>query len=125
MDSIITLKKKLSSFVSDKGYLINVSDEVYFELLKTWEGWTGPSKEFYSSLGFSYYKIAGLLGKAKKMQREGHFGTSDFKEVQMESSSGQTPELSPCGCAEVILKNGQVVRFSQVDLLVEFLKKAA
>ena len=32
-----TLKKKLSTYVTDKGYLKNVSEEILFELLKSWE----------------------------------------------------------------------------------------
>jgi hypothetical protein len=51
---VITLKKKLSSYKSDKGYLKNVSDEFLFEVLVTWENWTCPSQEFYRSLGFTH-----------------------------------------------------------------------
>lgn len=118
-----TLKKKLSSFVTKKGYLKNVNDETYFELLKAWENWTGTSKEFYRSLGFSSSKLAGLIGKAKKMQREGHFGEGEFKEVKVEASEGI--EICPIVGMEMVLKNGQVIRFAQVDTLIDFLKKAA
>jgi hypothetical protein len=117
------LKKRLSSFVTDKGYLKNVNDETYFELLKAWENWTGSSKEFYRTLGFSSRQLAGLIGKAKKMQREGHFGDSEFKEVRLEAAEGI--EVYPTIGMEVMWKNGQVIRFSQVDTLIDFLKKAS
>jgi hypothetical protein len=37
-----TLKKKLSTYESDKGYLKNASDDVLYEVLVAWENWTGP-----------------------------------------------------------------------------------
>ena len=68
------LKKKLSVYVTDKGYLKNVSDEVLYEILVAWENWSGSSKEFYRSLGFTAAQMAALIGKAKKYKRQGHFG---------------------------------------------------
>lgn len=120
---VSTLKKKLSSFLTEKGYLKNVNDETYFELLKAWEEWTGSSKEFYRSLGFSSRQMAGLIGKAKKLQREGHFGNSEFKEIKVEATNGI--EVYPVIGMEIVWKNGQVIRFAQVETLIEFLKKAA
>lgn len=117
------LKKRLSSFVTEKGYLKNVNDETYFELLKAWENWTGSSKEFYRSLGFTARQLAGLIGKAKKMQREGYFGDGEFKEVKVETADGV--EIYPTIGMEVVWKNGQVIRFAKVDTLIDFLKKAA
>jgi hypothetical protein len=121
---VITLKKKLSSYSSDKGYLKNVSDELLFEVLVTWENWTGPSQEFYRSLGFSHKQMAGLIGKAKRMKRDGHFGGSEFKQIQIESSEVSSSAASPCTGIEVTWNDGKVIRFQQVDLLIEFLKKA-
>jgi hypothetical protein len=121
---LITLKKKLSTYTSSKGYIKNVSDDVLFEILTAWENWTGPSKEFYKALGFSQTQLASLVGKAKKMKREGYFGEETFKEIKLETIDNIT-SLPPCSGVEVIWKNGQVLRFSQVDLLIDFLKKAA
>ena len=122
-----TLKRKLSTYVSDKGYLKNVSDEVLYEVLLAWENWTGSSKEFYRSLGFSQTQMASVIGKAKKLKREGYFGNSEFKEIKVE---GMVPDaavgaLGPCPAAEVLWSNGKVIRFSGVDLLLDFLKKAS
>ena len=77
------LKKQLSTYRSPKGIIKNVSNEVYFELLKAWESWTGSSKEFYSSIGVSKMQAAGILGKAKRLQRDGAFGAMEFSEVKM------------------------------------------
>lgn len=121
---LISLKKRLSTYSSDKGYLKNVGDDVLYEVLKAWELWTGPAKDFYKALGFSSRQMASVIGKAKKLKREGYFGVEGFKEINIEPTDSASP-LSPCSGVEVIWKNGQVLRFSQVDTLVEFLKKAA
>jgi len=120
-----TLKKKLSTYVSDKGYLKGVSDEVLYEILIAWENWTGTSSDFYRTLGFSFRQMAGLIGKAKKLKREGHFGAGEFKQIRVEGSLPATEVFVPCAAVEVILTNGQVIRFSGVDYLVDFLKKSA
>lgn len=124
MDNV-TLRKKLSSYESEKGYLKNVSDDVLFEVLVAWENWTGSSKEFYRSLGFSAAQMASVIGKAKKLKREGRFGEGEFKAVKIEGALEETPGPSPCLGAEVVWSNGTVIRFAQVDLLLDFLKKSA
>lgn len=125
----VTLKKKLSTYVSAKGYLTNVSDDVLYEVLVAWENWTGSSKEFYRGLGFSQTQMAGIIGKAKKLKREGHFGSGDFKQVSVEGgldSVASTVNLSsPCIGAEITWTNGRVIRFAGVDMLLDFLKKAS
>ena len=122
----VTLRKKLSTYVSDAGRIKNASDELLFDLLKAWEEWPGTAKDFYRSIGFSHRQMAKLIGKAKKLQREGYFGNPDFKEIQLEpsSSAAAVPQTSWIG-AEIVWDGGRVIRFSQVDLLLEFLKKAA
>lgn len=125
MDNV-TLKKKLSSYESDKGYLKNVSDEVLFEVLVAWENWTGTGKEFYRSLGFTQRQMASIIGKAKKLKREGHFGSGDFKQIKIEDPTVPSPSaVGPCAGAEIVWTNGRVIRFLQMDLLLDFLKKSA
>jgi hypothetical protein len=84
MDNTI-LKKKLSTFRSTAGKLIGVTPEVLFEVLRAWESWPGKSRDFYASIGVSYRQMAALLGKAKKMQRQGEFPAEEFKEINIES----------------------------------------
>ena len=122
---LLTLKKKLSTYESDKGYLKNVSDDVLFEVLTAWENWTGPSKDFYRSLGFSHAQMAGVVGKAKKLKREGHFGSGEFKQVRLDPSMVDSAVAGPCAGAEIVWTNGRVIRFSGVDMLLDFLKKAS
>ena len=126
MDNL-TIRKKLSTYVSDGGQLRKVSEEVLYEVLLAWENWTGSAVEFYRSIGFTQKQMASLLGKAKKLKREGYFGASEFKQIKIEGplESGLTPLSGPCPAAEIVWTNGQVIRFSGVDCLVDFLKKSA
>ena len=128
MDNV-TLRKKLSSYQTDGGYLKNVGDDVLYELLVSWENWPGTSKEFYRSLGFTDKQMAGLVGKAKRLKREGHFGDGDFKAIKIEgvdSAGGDSVvDIRPCAAAELIWSGGQVIRFSDVSTLIDFLKKSA
>ena len=73
MTDLAVLKKKLSTFRSETGKLMNVSDELLFEILIVWEQWTGPASGFYSGLGADHRKMAKLIGRAKRLKREGVF----------------------------------------------------
>ena len=123
---LTTLKKKVSVYVSDKGYIKGVTDEVLYEMLIAWEQWTGSSKDFYRSLGLSAAQIAPMLGRAKKLKREGKFGEGEFKQIVLDPSMvDASASKGPCVGAEVTWTNGRVIRFSGVDMLMEFLKKSA
>jgi hypothetical protein len=122
MDNI-TLKKKMSSYVSDKGYLKNVPEDILLEVLIAWENWSASSKEFYSSLGFTQTQMASLIGKAKRLKREGYFGDGDFKQLKVLSNDATTSQTS--GAAEIVFPDGKLIRFSQVEFLLDYLKKSA
>jgi hypothetical protein len=124
MDNSI-LKKKLSAFVTDKGYVKGVPDDALYEILVAWEQWPGPGKEFYRSLGLTPSQVGPLLGKAKKLKREGRFGEGEFTAVRIDSVATLPVDPGPCAGAEIVWTNGRVIRFSQVDLLLDFLKKSA
>lgn len=125
MDHVV-LKKKLSTYLSAKGYLRNVSEEVLYEVIVAWENWTGSATEFYRSIGFTQKQMASLIGKAKKLKREGYYGEGDFKQVKVESLEANSASTAdPCIGIEVTWHGGKVIRFAQVDLLVDFLKKAS
>lgn len=124
MDNQI-LKKRLSTFRNDKGRLVRVSDELLIDVLRAWETWTGSSKEFYTELGVSKQTLGCFIKKAKKLNREGRFSdSSEFKEIQIESGSVHSISGSPCGI-ELSWNEGKVIRFAQVEQLVDFLKKVA
>jgi len=123
------LKKQLSTFRSPKGLIKNVNNEIYFDLLKAWENWPGTSKDFYGSIGVSKTQAAGILGKAKRLQREGAFGAMEFNEVKvgelLPGIVGSSGMGSPCTAIELSWEGGKVIRFPQVEQLLDFLKKSA
>lgn len=123
----ISLKKKLSTYVSEAGRLKNVSDELLFEVLTAWEDWTGTATEFYRSIGFTQRQMAKLIGKAKKLKREGHFGSESFKEIHVEGYQEVVAhDGSYLSSPMIELKHGEgkLIRFPQVSQLIEFLKSA-
>ncbi len=122
---LTVLRKKISSYKTPQGKLTKVSDELIMEILIAWEQWTGSAGSFYKEIGVSQTKMASVIGRAKKLRREGHFPAADFKEIKIDSASGQVIEMSPCSGLEIVWDNNKIIRLSQVDLLVDFLKKAA
>ena len=58
------------------------------------------------------------MGKAKKLKREG-YQASGFQEIKIEQPSGDSHFQIE------ILWDNRPIRFGEVDLLVDFLKKAA
>jgi len=126
------LKKKLSVYRAQDGSLKNISDELLYELLVSWESWEGSSKEFFSVLGSSGTQMASVIGRAKRYKREGRFGSSEFKELviegQQSDAASSKPILgSPGGCSgiEFVWPDGRMVRFSDLDKLLEFMKRTA
>jgi hypothetical protein len=121
------LKKKLNTFKSDKGTLRDVSDEVVFEVLRTWENWPGKSSDLYPELGLSKMQMVTMIQKAKKMVKNGMSPPDDFKEIKVAESPSNLNSLvgGPCQGVEILWDNGKLIRFQQVEQLVDFLKKVA
>ena len=118
---IEVLKKKISSFKTKGGYLKNVSDDLLMEILNAWEQWEGSSQSFYAAIGTDYRKMAALMGRAKRLKQEGYMA-SEFQEIKVESP----PSISSTDYAvELVWDSGKVIRFGGVDLVIDFLKKAA
>ena len=122
MDAEI-LKKKISTFRGEGGRLRITDEALYMEILSVWEQWKGPSKEFYRAIGVSKSGMAAIIGKAKKMRREGHFPAEDFKEVKL--ADGGVSSLIGCNVIELSWDSGGLIRFGQVEQLLDFLKKVA
>ena len=118
------LNKKVSSYRDNGGRVRKVSDELLLEILAAWEQYTGPASGFYKALGVSAKGISSIIGKAKKLKREG-FPAGDFKEIKIDGAGPPIGPSGPCAGIELGLTDGKVIRFQQVDSLVEFLKKAA
>jgi hypothetical protein len=121
------LKKRLSSYRTPKGRITRVPDELLVDILKAWEQWTGPASGFYSALGADHRKMAGLIGRAKKMKRDGVIPEEFFKEIKVSDLTSMTGAASgsPCQGIEIIWDNGKLIRFPQVDFLIDFLKRVA
>jgi hypothetical protein len=118
------LNKKVSSYRDNGGRVRKVSDELLLEILHAWEQWTGPARGFSSALGVSPKGISSIIGKAKKLKREG-FPGGDFKEIQIDGPGPLTGPALPCTGIELCWDQNKVIRFPQVDQLVDFLKKVA
>lgn len=119
------LKKKISTFRGDGGRVRISDDHLLMEVLLAWEQWQGPSKEFYRAIGVSQTGMASIIGRAKKLRREGHFPAEEFKEIKVEGSESNAVGSGPCSGIELSWRDGKLIRFPQVDQLLEFLKKAA
>ena len=117
------LKKRLSSYRTPKGRLTRVPDDLLVDILKAWEQWTGPASGFYSALGADHRKMAGLIGRAKKLKRDGVFPEESFKEIKVEAT--ERAVSGPCQGIEIVWENGKLIRFLQVEVLIDFLKKVA
>jgi hypothetical protein len=116
------IKRKLSSFRGEGGRVRKVSDELLLEVLSAWEQWTGTASSFYNGIGCSSKGIASILKKAKRLKREGH--SAPFQEVQIAGITN-TDIPTPLICDIEVQDNNKIIRFRKVDLLVEYLKKAA
>ena len=116
------LRKRISTFRTKGGQVRITDDQLYMEILCAWEQWPGTTKDFYKNVGVSKTGMAGIIGKAKRMRREGHFPVETFKEVKVEPTSFSNEDNCK---SPITLKwdKGKVIRFSQVDQLVEFLNK--
>lgn len=116
------LKKKLSSFRGEGGRIRKVSEDLLLEVLSAWEQWTGTSKEFYKGIGSSQKGMASMIGKAKRLKRDGN--VIPFQEVSVEGITN-TDNSAPVICDIEVQDKNKIIRFRKVDLLVEYLKKAA
>ncbi len=121
------LKKKISTFRGNGGKVRITEDQLYLEILHAWEQWKGSSKDFFRAIGVSKSGLAAIIGKAKRISREGHFPASDFKEIKIEESPSNLVSLTsgPCSGVEILWDNGKLIRFQEVNQLIDFLKKVA
>ncbi len=116
------LKKKISTFRGEGGRVRITDSGLLMEILLAWEEWKGPSKDFYRAIGVSQTGMASIIGRAKKLRRDGHFPVEDFKEIQIQPSAGETSGLCTI---EIHWDGKQVIRFAMVEQLVAFLKQVA
>ena len=116
------LKKKISTYRGDGGRVRITDDTLMLEILAEWEQWTGPAEAFCKAIGVSPKGMGSIIGRAKRLRREG-FPSQDFKEIKIAGSDSAVH--GPCSGLEIVWDAGKVIRFQQVDQLVDFLKKVA
>ena len=68
----------------------NVPDELLVDILDAWESCEGPSKSFYKAIGSTSAQMASLMGRAKRLKREGIVGSGEFKEVNVTPQTTNT-----------------------------------
>lgn len=115
------LRKRLNTYKTGKGgRLSRVSDEVVMEVLRTWENWPGTAADLYRDLGLSKMQLVTMIQKAKRLVKSGVIPEPEFKEVKV--VGGPTGSANASGITMKLGKD-RMVRFSEVDQLVEFIKK--
>jgi hypothetical protein len=118
------IRKRLSTFRTEGGYLKCISDDVLIEVLRGWESWTGNSADYYREIGVSREQLGVLIRKGKQLIKSGKVTESEFKEIAV-SGNLSGPTRFDGVCMELRLEGGKAIRFSQVDQLVDFLKKSS
>jgi hypothetical protein len=119
------LRKRLSTFKSGKGYLCEVSDDVVMDVLRAYESWSGKTAELSRELGISSSQLGTMIQKAKRLVKMGIVPEPEFKEIKLSGAAAAgSSGCSPC-VIELSWNEGRVIRFAAVELLVDFLKKAA
>jgi hypothetical protein len=120
------LNKKLSTYRNARNQVRNVPDELLLEVLSAWEHWTGSTPDFYRGLGISHRGMGSMMGKAKRLRREGRVPTSEFKEITEALLGGSPVTTGFTGAGiELSWEQGKIIRFPQVEQLIDFLKKVA
>jgi len=122
---LTVLSKKISSYRTPKGKITNLPNELLAEILHEWEQWSGAPSAFYKLLGVDFRKMGSMMGKAKQLKRDGAFDGLQFTEITLDQETGQVMELPPCSGVELVWEGGRIIRFSRVEMLLDFLKKAA
>ena len=123
MDNSV-LKKRLNTYKSSEGKLRNVSDEVVMEVLRAWENWPGTTADLYRELGLTKMQMVIMIKKGKKLVKSGVVVDSEFHEVSSNSESSPSPNSLGNGI-KIAWQDDKIIRFSQVDQLIDFLKKVA
>ena len=134
MDMAI-LKRKIDGYRDSGGSIKNVPPELLLELRQTWEHYTGDHDQFRSELGVRAGTLRNLLKESKKLNHVlasaaavglavgGTEGESDV--VQGTPVAEQAHEAGSPILELTFDRGSKTIRFPSVDLLVDFLRKAA
>lgn len=128
---LVILKKKIDGYRDSRGCIKNVPPELLLELRQTWEHYTGSPEQFRSELGIKIGTLRNLLIESKKLNHviasAGAVGLA--VEGLDQGSSDRTQQSGNeaiTNIVELAFDNGtKVIRFSSVDLLIDFMRKSA
>jgi hypothetical protein len=119
------LKKKLDGYRDGTGCIKNVPPELLLELRNTWEHYTGSPEQFRSELGVRTGTLRNLLIESRKLNHV--IASVGAVGLAIEgSATEQTQSSGNGGVLELSFDNGsKVIRFPNVDVLIEFMRKSA
>jgi hypothetical protein len=127
MDLMI-LRKKIDGFRSGNGQLQKVPADLLLELRQSWENYSGTPEEFRRELGMKLGTLRKLLVESKKLNHV----LASSEAMGLASPDGEVnPEVAnnPIYVGshlELVINEGsKVVRFPNIDILIEFLRKAS
>lgn len=125
MDLVI-LKKKLDGFRGSNGAIREVSAELLWELRQSWENFTGSMEEFRSAVGVKIGTLRNLLKEGKKLNHVMASSDSMALSPQSIEAAVQGSEGAGGSDSELVYDLSQkMIRFPNVETLIDFLKKAA
>lgn len=130
MDLVI-LKKKIDGYRDSGGSIKNVSPELLLELRQTWENYTGSAEEFRSELGIRIGTLRNLLIESKKLNHV--IASAGAVGLAVEGASEEASEQAHSqengtsrNTLELVFDHGsKVIRFPNVDTLIDFMRKTA
>jgi hypothetical protein len=131
MDLMI-LKKKIDGYRVANGSIKNLPPELLLELRQTWEHYTGTPEQFRSELGVKTGTLRNLLVESKKLNHviasagavglvpDGREESATPGQDYVQNTVNNTESL------ELVFDHGsKVIRFPNVDTLIDFLRKSA
>ncbi len=132
MDLMI-LKKKIDGYRAANGCIKKLPPELLLELRQTWENYAGTPEQFRSELGVKTGTLRNLLVESKKLNHviasAGAVGlvVQNAEESAMSDQGHIQSIVSSQGdMLELVFDHGtKVIRFPNVDTLVDFLRKSA
>ena len=112
------LRKRLTTHKTSSGSLSGISNDLLIEILRIWESYSGSMGDLSKKIGLRKAQLNSMIHKARKVCKSDT--RSDFQEIKVEEPCTRMPSV-----IEMDWKEGKVIRFAKVELLVDFLKKVS
>ena len=129
---LVILKKRLDGYRDSGGSIKNVPPELLLELRQAWERYIGSPEQFRSELGVKIGTLRKLLVESKKLNHviasvgavrlaiEGEGEDTSPEQAHSDKNEEFKNNL------ELAFDNGsKVIRFPNVDTLIDFMRKSA